>query len=223
MGNIFCYLFRVRRSTATGQMEPTTTPNVAERLPRGACAQYIGVNLIRVGGACLTHLLLPQKVSTPVVPSTRNIGGWAWEFTEESTRVLIRRLTVASPEKVREMAERGGALHNLASRQMLEYGIESGRGGVTLKLTAEQLARLKPVGSVGRMQPIETIFTAIDRVCAKGVGVDRLRRAVGTFRNVIVARWVCKLLKMWWPETGSNRRRRPFQGRALPLSYLALA
>src|SRR5271169_3575652 len=27
----------------------------------------------------------------------------------------------------------------------------------------------------------------------------------------------------WWPETGSNRRRRPFQGRALPLSYLALA
>ncbi len=25
----------------------------------------------------------------------------------------------------------------------------------------------------------------------------------------------------WWPETGSNRRRRPFQGRALPLSYLA--
>src|ERR1035437_3327928 len=25
----------------------------------------------------------------------------------------------------------------------------------------------------------------------------------------------------WWPETGLNRRRRPFQGRALPLSYLA--
>ncbi len=34
---------------------------------------------------------------------------------------------------------------------------------------------------------------------------------------------ICKLLKEWWPETGSNRRRRPFQGRALPLSYLALA
>src|ERR1017187_357246 len=27
--------------------------------------------------------------------------------------------------------------------------------------------------------------------------------------------------KWWWPETGLNRRRRPFQGRALPLSYLA--
>jgi hypothetical protein len=31
------------------------------------------------------------------------------------------------------------------------------------------------------------------------------------------------LILKWWPETGSNRRRRPFQGRALPLSYLALA
>jgi hypothetical protein len=29
------------------------------------------------------------------------------------------------------------------------------------------------------------------------------------------------LWKEWWPETGLNRRRRPFQGRALPLSYLA--
>src|ERR1017187_10060146 len=27
--------------------------------------------------------------------------------------------------------------------------------------------------------------------------------------------------RKWWPETGLNRRRRPFQGRALPLSYLA--
>ena len=27
--------------------------------------------------------------------------------------------------------------------------------------------------------------------------------------------------EMWWPGTGLNRRRRPFQGRALPLSYLA--
>jgi hypothetical protein len=41
------------------------------------------------------------------------------------------------------MAERGGALSNLESKQMLEYGITSGRGGVTLKLTTEQLANLK--------------------------------------------------------------------------------
>jgi hypothetical protein len=35
------------------------------------------------------------------------------------------------------------------------------------------------------------------------VKVDRLRRTVGTFWNVIIARWACKLLKMWWSETGS--------------------
>jgi hypothetical protein len=68
---------------------------------------------------------------------------WACEFVEESTRATIRRVTVASPEKVREMAERGGALSNLESRQALEYGITTGRGIVTLKLSAEQLANLK--------------------------------------------------------------------------------
>jgi hypothetical protein len=44
---------------------------------------------------------------------------------------------------VREVAERGGALSNLESRQMLDYGIQAGRGGVMLKLTTDQLARLK--------------------------------------------------------------------------------
>jgi len=69
--------------------------------------------------------------------------GWVCEFVEESTRTTIRRLTVASLEKVREMAERGGALHDLAAKQALEYGIASGRGGVTLRPTTEQLAKLK--------------------------------------------------------------------------------
>ena len=36
----------------------------------------------------------------------------------------------------------------------------------------------------------------------QGVGVDRLRRAVGTFRNVIVARWACKLLNWQRLEAG---------------------
>lgn len=79
----------------------------------------------------------------PVYMTFTRGRGWICEFTEESIRVPIRRLTVASPEKVREMAERGGALCNLESRQMLEYGIGLGRGGVTLKLTGEQLANLK--------------------------------------------------------------------------------
>lgn len=71
-------------------------------------------------------------------------GSWRCEFTEVDSRIpLPRKLTFATADKVREMAERGGALSNLESRQMLEYGIQSGRGGVTLKLTEDQLARLK--------------------------------------------------------------------------------
>ena len=69
---------------------------------------------------------------------------WQCEFTDVDSRIpLPRKLTFATADKVREMAERGGALSNLESRQMLEYGIQAGRGGVTLKLTADQLARLK--------------------------------------------------------------------------------
>jgi len=71
---------------------------------------------------------------------------WQCEFTEVDSRTpLPRKLTFATADKVREMAERGGALSNLESRQMLEYGIQSGRGGVTLKLTEDQLSRLKGV------------------------------------------------------------------------------
>jgi hypothetical protein len=38
--------------------------------------------------------------------------------------------------------------------------------------------------------------------------------AIGTFWNVINVVVGRMSLKEWWPETGSNRRRRPFQGRA---------
>ncbi len=69
---------------------------------------------------------------------------WHCQFTEEGYRVpLPCKLTFSSAEKVREVAERGGALSNLESRQMLDYGIQAGRGGVMLKLTTDQLARLK--------------------------------------------------------------------------------
>jgi hypothetical protein len=68
---------------------------------------------------------------------------WHCEFTEVDSRTpLPRKLTFATADKVREMAERGGALSNLESRQMLEFGIQSGRGGVMLKLTDQQYAKL---------------------------------------------------------------------------------
>ncbi len=50
--------------------------------------------------------------------------------------------------------------------------------------------------------------------------VEDVRILVRTTK--ILTRWLAaKLFIMWWPGTGLNRRRRPFQGRALPLSYLA--
>ncbi|HWZ52630.1 MAG TPA: hypothetical protein VNW54_14310 [Granulicella sp.] len=52
-------------------------------------------------------------------------------------------LTFASADKIRELAERGGGLGNLEFRQMLEYGISCGRGGVYLKLSQDQLAKLQ--------------------------------------------------------------------------------
>jgi hypothetical protein len=83
------------------------------------------------------YVALEPPVSRALVDDTWVQSWRTWK------RAVALVPTVATSEKVREMAERGGALHNLESRQMLEYGIESGRGGVTLKLTAEQFAKLK--------------------------------------------------------------------------------
>jgi hypothetical protein len=45
--------------------------------------------------------------------------------------------------KTRGMAKRGEAWGTSESRQMLEHAIETGRGGVYLRLTPEQYARLR--------------------------------------------------------------------------------
>jgi hypothetical protein len=69
---------------------------------------------------------------------------WLCEFVDDARIAMpIRKLQVGTSDKIREIAMRGGALKNLESRQMLEYGISSGRGGVTLNLTGEQYAKLR--------------------------------------------------------------------------------
>lgn len=70
--------------------------------------------------------------------------GWFCQFLEEDLKTsLPRRVTVKSPEKVRQMAERGGSNMNLETRQALDHGIEIGRGGVWLELSEEQYQRLR--------------------------------------------------------------------------------
>jgi hypothetical protein len=60
---------------------------------------------------------------------------------------LPRTFTFADPDKIRELARRGEAMRTSEARQMLEHAIETGRGGVFLKLTPEQHVRLKDLES----------------------------------------------------------------------------
>jgi hypothetical protein len=58
-------------------------------------------------------------------------NGWQVQFCEADLKTsLPRTFTFADPEKVRELARRGEALGTSEARQMLEYAIEVGRGGV---------------------------------------------------------------------------------------------
>jgi hypothetical protein len=45
--------------------------------------------------------------------------------------------------KIVELVKRSGGLTNLESKQALERGIDSGRGGVFLKVTPEQYTKLQ--------------------------------------------------------------------------------
>ena len=55
-------------------------------------------------------------------------------------------------DKIVELVKRSGGLTNLESKQALERGIDSGKGGVFLKVTPEQYAKLK------RKQYFDRIF-----------------------------------------------------------------
>jgi hypothetical protein len=71
-------------------------------------------------------------------------SGWQVQFTEADLKTpLPRRLTFANPDKIRQLAQRGEALGDSESRQMLEAGIAVGRGGFYLRLTHDQYAKLR--------------------------------------------------------------------------------
>jgi hypothetical protein len=68
---------------------------------------------------------------------------WHIQFLEADLKTSLPcKLTFADPGKIIEMAERGGALKDLAARQAIDYGIELGRGSVFLFLTEEQYLSL---------------------------------------------------------------------------------
>jgi hypothetical protein len=70
-------------------------------------------------------------------------GSWQVQFLEADLRTpLPRTLTFTDPDKIRELARRCEAWGDSESRQMLEHAIETGRGGVFLRLTPDQYSRL---------------------------------------------------------------------------------
>jgi hypothetical protein len=71
-------------------------------------------------------------------------GAWHVAFLEAVCKTSLRRkLSFAIPEKILDMARRGGAELTSATRCDLETAIRTGRGGVWLNLTPDQYARLK--------------------------------------------------------------------------------
>lgn len=71
-------------------------------------------------------------------------GGWRVTFLEENLRTTLpRRFCFRDPEKIREMACKGGAETTLAGGQGIEQGIALGRGGVWLTLSPAQCAALR--------------------------------------------------------------------------------
>jgi hypothetical protein len=71
-------------------------------------------------------------------------SGWQVQFLEADLRTpLPRKFTFTDADKIRELARKGEAWGDSESRQMLEYAIENGRGGVYLRLTPDQYKKLR--------------------------------------------------------------------------------
>ena len=70
------------------------------------------------------------------------LAGWRVTFLD-GDKVMPRTLLFQSEEKLTEMAERGGAMKNLANRQGLEHAIRLGRGGLYIELSYLQFTTLQ--------------------------------------------------------------------------------
>jgi hypothetical protein len=71
-------------------------------------------------------------------------NGWYCQFLEQDLKTPAGKSRVlSSPEKIIELARRGGSDMKLEDIQAIEYGITTGRGSIWLNLTPEQYRRLK--------------------------------------------------------------------------------
>ena len=71
-------------------------------------------------------------------------NSWYCQFLEPDLKTSAgKRLTFATPEKVRLLHERFGCDKKLEDKQALEYAIQQGRGSIWIELTEEQYRKLK--------------------------------------------------------------------------------
>jgi hypothetical protein len=72
-------------------------------------------------------------------------SGWYVSFLEPDLKTpLARTFNFSDPEKIRDLARRGGVLDTLLeAKQMMEQAIETGRGGLFLSLTEDQYRKLR--------------------------------------------------------------------------------
>ncbi len=69
---------------------------------------------------------------------------WYVTFLEPGLQTpLPKTLTFKDEGKIRELARRGEAWGDSESRQLLDYAIAKGEGGVYLRLSPDQYARLR--------------------------------------------------------------------------------
>lgn len=97
--------------------------------------------------------------------------GWQVQFLEPDAKTpLPRAFTFKDPEKIRELARRGEAWGTSEDRQMLEYGIEVGRGGCYLRLTPGQYRALRDPRRVQQRLTDPEQQRTICTQCTEGVG-----------------------------------------------------
>jgi hypothetical protein len=85
-----------------------------------------------------------QPPSVHETPETSTTEVWHVTFLEPGPeRPLPKKLTFKDEGKIRELTRRGEAWQTSEDRQMLDYAIAKGEGGVYLRLSPEQYARLR--------------------------------------------------------------------------------
>ncbi|SEB54120.1 hypothetical protein [Terriglobus roseus] len=67
---------------------------------------------------------------------------WRVAFSDMTGEHRMRDLTFASPEKIEALAQRGGAMKDLAAKQGIAVGIRNGAGGFTMILDNNQFAKV---------------------------------------------------------------------------------